>query len=49
MMAPDAFEAKAKKIRNAKLKKTTATLMGYPRGLAVDNPALEVDGIVVIG
>ena len=42
MMAPNAFEAKATKNRNATLTKTTATLTGYPPGQAVASPALDV-------
>ena len=36
MMAPNAFEAKARKNQKREIEKNTATSTGYPPGTAVD-------------
>ena len=41
-MAPNAFEAKARKNQKREIEKSHCDFTGYPRGKAVDNPALKV-------
>ena len=36
MMAPNVFEANARKSQKPEVEKTTATMTGYPPGQAVD-------------